>query len=67
MDKSYEEAAEEFGMEWDKIKEWKDGIHLEATYIETDTRNTGHKSEGGMGDGQKTNEATRKGESHDRS
>ena len=28
LDKCLQEAAENWGMEWDKDKEWKDGIHL---------------------------------------
>ena len=28
MDKCFEKAAEDWGVEWDKEKEWKDAIHL---------------------------------------
>ena len=28
VDKCLREAAEQWGMEWDKEKEWQDGIHL---------------------------------------
>ena len=28
MDECFEDAAEEWGLTWDKKKEWKDAVHL---------------------------------------